>query len=138
MPPQDERKEQPDPGVDCRPDQPVCVVEPKALEAGKQNNLAKQLKDGPEGQWLYDVKMVAHITRRLIKQAPAVIYAGQSNLDKRCCLTAFEETKGLFLSLDRKIRNIKDDIREQKTKGNGTASIRLRDKTNQSSFEDIA
>lgn len=110
----------------------------KALEAGKQDNLAKQLKDGPEGQWLCDVKMVAHITRRLIKQAPCVIYAGQSNLDKRCFLTAFEETKGLFLSLDRKIRSIKDDIREQKAKSNGTASIRLRDKTNQSSFEDIA
>ncbi len=68
----------------------------KALEASKQDNLSKQLKAGPEGQWLTDVKMISHIIRRLIKQTPSVIYTGQSNLDKRCLLTAFKKTKDLF------------------------------------------
>ena len=109
----------------------------KALEVGKQDNLSKQLKDGPEGQWLKDVKMIAHIIRRLIKQAPSVIYAGQSNLDKRCLLTAFEETKDLILSLDEKIRGINDDIRRQETNGNDTASFGVPDTQNQSSAEHI-
>jgi len=109
----------------------------KALEADKQDNLAKQLKDGPEGRWLSDVKMIAHIIRRLIKQAPCVIYAGQSNLDKRCLLTAFEETKDLILSLDEKIRRIDDDIRGQETNGYDTASFRVSDTQNQLSAEHI-
>ena len=110
----------------------------KALEAGKQDNLANQLKDGPEGQWLADVKIIAHIIRRLIKQAPSVMYSGQSNLDKRCLLTAFEETKDLILSLDEKIRGIDDDIRGQETNGYDTASFGMPNTQDQSSAEHIA
>ncbi len=109
----------------------------KALEAGKQDNLAKQLKDGPEGQWLADVKMIAYIIRRLIKQTPSVIYAGQSNLDKRCLLTAFEQTKDLILSLDEKIRRIDDDIRGQEADGYDAASFGVPDTQDQSSAEHI-
>ena len=109
----------------------------KALEAGKQDNLAKQLKDGPEGQWLSDVKMIAHIIRRLIKRAPCVMYAGQSNLDKRCLLTAFEQTKDLILSLDEKLRRIDDDIRAQETNGYDTASFGVPDTQDQSPAEHI-
>jgi ParB family transcriptional regulator, chromosome partitioning protein len=109
----------------------------KALEAGKQDNLAKQLKDGPEGQWLADVKMIAHIIRRLIKQVPSVIYAGQTNLDKRCLLTAFEQTKDLILSLDEKIRSIDDDIRGQEADGYNSASFGVPDTQNQSPAEHI-
>lgn len=110
----------------------------KALEAGKQDNPTKQLKDGPEGQWIADVKMIAHIIRRLIKQAPSVIYAGQSNLDKRCLLTAFEETKDLFLSWDVKMRRLIDDIRTHEANRNVPAPSRVRDTTNQPSVEDIS
>lgn len=109
----------------------------KALEAGKQDNLAKQLKDGPEGQWLSDVKMIAHIIRRLIKRAPCVMYTGQSNLDKRCLLTAFEQTKDLILSLDEKLRRIDDDIRAQETNGYDTASFGVPDTQDQSPAEHI-
>jgi len=109
----------------------------KALEADKQNNLAKHLKSGPEGQWLADVKMIAHIIRRLIKQVSCVIYAGQSNLDKRCMLTAFEEAKNLILSLEEKIRRINDDIRGQETNSNNTASFGMPDTQDQSPVEDI-
>lgn len=109
----------------------------KALEAGKQDNLAKQLKNGPEGQWLADVTMIAHIIRRLIKQTPSVMYAGQSNLDKRYLLTAFEETKDLILSLDAKIRRIDDDIRRQEANGYDTAWFGVPDTQNQSPAEHI-
>ena len=109
----------------------------KALEVGKQDNLAKQLKDGPEGQWLSDVKIIAHIIRRLIKLAPSVMYFEQSKLDKRCLLTAFEETKDLFLSLDEKIRRINDDIRGQDTNGYDTTSFGMPDTQDQPSAEHI-
>lgn len=109
----------------------------KALEAGKQDNLSKQLKAGPEGQWFTDVKMISHIIRRLIKQTPSVIYTGQSNLDKRCLLTAFEKTKDLFLSLDEKIRRINDDIRGQEANGKIITPGRMPDTTNQPVVKDI-
>jgi len=92
---------------------------------------------GLEGQWLSDIKMVAHIIRRHIKRAPCVMYAGQNNLDKRCLLTAFEQTKDLILSLDEKIRRIDDDIRGQEADGYNTASFGVPDTQNQLSAEHI-
>jgi len=85
----------------------------KALEAGKQDNLAKQLKDGPEGQWLADIQTVIHIIRRLIKRTPDVIYVGQSNLDNRRLLTAFNEAKGLWLNMKETIERMTSDIRTE-------------------------
>lgn len=109
----------------------------KALFAGIEQNQVGQLQGGPETKWLKDIKMTAHILRRLIKQAPMVIYAGQSNLDKRCLLTAFEKTKDLFLSLDKNVRERVDDIRRKEANGTGTASGRMPDTTNQPTVEDI-
>jgi len=76
----------------------------RALRCREEENQARFLKDGPEGKWVKDIKVVGHILRRLIKELPTVVYSGQSSKDRRSLHVAFEETKGLMLALDQKIR----------------------------------
>lgn len=84
--------------------QPILYL--KALRLREEEQQGLTLKNGPEGRWLKDIKMAAHILRRLIKDLPIVLYAGQSNLDQRTLLTAFKDMKGLFLSLEKAIRGV--------------------------------
>jgi ParB/RepB/Spo0J family partition protein len=81
----------------------------RALRCREEENQARFLKDGPEGKWVKEIKVVGHILRRLIKGLPTVLYPGQIHQDRRLLLKAFEETKGLMLALDEKIRR-RDDI----------------------------
>jgi len=76
----------------------------KALRAKEEESRIHSLKDGPEGKWLRDMKLAGHILVRLTKELPSVIYPGQQNLDRRLLLTAFEETKSVFLSLEQHIQ----------------------------------
>lgn len=84
--------------------QPILYLKALRLRAQEQQGLA--LKAGPEGRWLKDIKMVAHILRRLIKDLPIVLYAEQNNLDQRALLTAFKDVKDLFVSLEKAIRGV--------------------------------
>lgn len=81
----------------------------KALHAREEDEEARWLKGGPEGKWVKDLKMAGHILRRLIQEVPVVIYKGQSHLDRRILLTAFEDTRGLILSLEEQIRRFDND-----------------------------
>ena len=81
----------------------------RALRCREEEIKARFLKDGPEGKWVKDIKVVGHILRRLIKELPTVVYSGQTHQDRRSLRVAFEETKGLMLALDQKIRRT-DDI----------------------------
>jgi ParB family chromosome partitioning protein len=76
----------------------------KALRAKEQESHIHSLKEGPEGKWLRDMKLAGHILVRLTKDLPSVIYPGQQNLDRRLLLTAFEDTKGIFLSLEQHLQ----------------------------------
>jgi ParB family chromosome partitioning protein len=76
----------------------------KALRVKEEENRIHSLKDGPEGRWLRDMKLAGHILVRLTKDLPSVVYQGQQNLDRRLLLTAFEETKSVFLSLEQHIQ----------------------------------
>jgi ParB family chromosome partitioning protein len=84
--------------------QPILYLKALRLREEEQQGLA--LKEGPEGRWLKDIKMAAHILRRLIKDLPLVFYAGQSNLDQRTLLTTFKDVKELFLSLEKAIKGV--------------------------------
>jgi ParB/RepB/Spo0J family partition protein len=84
--------------------QPILYL--KALRLREQEQQGLTLKDGPEGRWLKDIKMAAHILRRLIKDLPIVLYAGQSSLDQRTLLTAFKDMKELFLTLEKEIKGV--------------------------------
>jgi len=76
----------------------------KALRSKEEESQIHSLKEGPEGKWLHDMKMAGHILARLTKDVSSVIYPGQGNLDRRLLLTAFEETRSVFLSLEQHIK----------------------------------
>lgn len=78
----------------------------KALRAREEEGRIHSLKDGPEGRWLRDMKVAGHILVRLAKALPSVIYPGQHNFDRRLLLTAFEDTRSAFLSLEQLIQEV--------------------------------
>jgi ParB family transcriptional regulator, chromosome partitioning protein len=92
------------------------VLEPvlflKALQAREEENRTGAIKEGPEGKWLKDMKTVGHILVRLRKDLPVVLYPGQPNLDRRLLLTAFEDTRNAFLSLEEQIRRCHAERRD--------------------------
>jgi ParB family chromosome partitioning protein len=75
----------------------------KALRAKEEESRTRSLKEDPEGKWLKDMKTAGHILARLAKTLPSVIYPGQRNLDRRLLLTAFEEARETFVSLQQSI-----------------------------------
>lgn len=100
----------------------------KALRCREEEIEARSLKDGPEGKWIKDIKVVGHILRRLIKELPFVLYSGQSHKDRSLLLGAFEGTKGLMLALDKKIRRT-DAIPGDQTDHSDHVSQGMRDST---------
>jgi ParB-like chromosome segregation protein Spo0J len=76
----------------------------KALHAREEAIEAKSLKEGPEGKWLRDLRVIAHMLRGLIREVPTLLYPGLSNLDRRILLGAFEESQKQWMELEKQIR----------------------------------
>jgi len=76
----------------------------KALRVREETAEAKSLKEGPEGKWLRDWRVIAHMFRGLLREVPKLFYPGQSNLDRRILLTPFEESKEQLIKLENQIR----------------------------------
>ena len=105
----------------------------KALHCAEEENQATSLKEGPEGRWINDLRLAGHMLRRLIKQVPFVIYRGQSTLDRRTLITAFEDLKALMVSLEKEIRRFNnEDNSGNKTNHSDTASAGHQDPKNHS------
>ena len=104
----------------------------KALRATRGKDQAKVLKGGPEGKCLKDLQIVRHILSRLRRQVPTIIYPGQSNLDRRVLLTAFEETKKGFMSLEQDIRRLHDLSRHE----TGNSDLASKEEQDQGDFSD--
>jgi len=81
----------------------------KALGAKKEAAEAKALKEGPEGKWLRDLRVIAHMLRGLIREVPKLFFPGQSHLDRRVLLTSFEESKEQWVKLETRIRRYDRD-----------------------------
>jgi ParB family chromosome partitioning protein len=81
----------------------------KALHSKEEAAEAKSLKEGLEGKWLMELRVIAHMLRGLIKEVPMLFYPGQSNLDRRILLTAFEESQKQFMELEKQIRRYDRD-----------------------------
>jgi len=81
----------------------------KALRASQEATEAKVLKEGLEGQWLKDWSVIAHRLRGLLRKVPTLFYSGQSRLDRRILLTAFEDSREQFVELEKKIRRYNRD-----------------------------
>lgn len=82
----------------------------KALRAKEQAAEAKGLQEGPEGKWLRDLRGITHRLRGLIKEVPTLFYAGQSHLDRRILLGAFEDSQKQFMELGKQIRRYDCDV----------------------------
>ena len=76
----------------------------KSVRAQEEAHEAKVLQRGPEGKWLRDLQVVRHMLRGLIKEVPTLFYTGQTNLDRRLLLTAFEDSEHEFRELEKQIR----------------------------------
>ena len=87
--------------------EPVLFL--KALRAKEEATEAKSLKEGLEGKWLRDLRVIAHMLRGLLKEVPTLFYSGQSHLDRRILLTAFEESQKQFMELENQIRRYDRD-----------------------------
>jgi ParB family chromosome partitioning protein len=81
----------------------------KALRARQEATGAKVLKEGLEGKWLRELRLIGHILRGLLRIVPTLFYSGQGNLDRRVLLTAFEDSREQFVELEKKIRRYDDD-----------------------------
>ena len=81
----------------------------KALHAKEEATEAKSLKEGLEGKWLRDLRVIAHMLRGLLREVSTLFYSGQSHLDRRILLTAFEESQKQFMELEKQIRSIRPD-----------------------------
>lgn len=81
----------------------------KALHYKEEESKASLLKEGPGGRWIKELKVLAYILRRLIKDLPTVIYRGQNSEDRCRLLATFHEVKGLFLALDQRLRRQNND-----------------------------
>jgi hypothetical protein len=90
---------------------PVLFV--KSLHARQDALDARALKEGPEGTWCKDLNVVTHILARLFTRVPTLFYEGQSQLDRRVLLTAFEESERHFMKLAKEIRRHDATRREQ-------------------------
>jgi ParB-like chromosome segregation protein Spo0J len=84
----------------------------KTLRARQEAREAKTLKEGPEGAWVRDLGVIAHMLTRLIKEVPILFSSCRSNLDRRVLLTAFEESTQRFTELESQIRRYDDHQRE--------------------------
>ena len=76
----------------------------KALHAKEEATEARTLKEGPEGKWLRDLRVIVHMLRGLLREVSTLFYSGQSHLDRRILLTAFEESQKQFMELEKQIR----------------------------------
>lgn len=76
----------------------------KALRAREEATEAKILKEGREGKWLRDLRVIAPMLRGLLRAVPTLFGSGQSLLDRRRLLTAFEDSQRQFVKLEKEIR----------------------------------
>lgn len=87
--------------------QPILFL--KAFNSMEEDKKAGTLREGPEGLWFRDMKVVGGIVSRLRRELPKVIYQGQDNLQRRLLLTAFEDGRRRFVALEKDIMEISDE-----------------------------
>jgi ParB family chromosome partitioning protein len=81
----------------------------KALRAREEATAAKVLKEGLEGKWLRELRLIGHILRGLLRAVPTLFDSGQENLERRVLLAAFEDSREQFVELGKKIRRYDRD-----------------------------
>jgi hypothetical protein len=80
----------------------------KSMCAREEDREAKTLKGGPEGKYLRDLRIIAHMLKGLLKEVPLLFSGGQSALDCRVLLTAFGDSRKQFIELEKEIGRYHD------------------------------
>ena len=80
----------------------------KSMCAREEDREAKTLKDGPEGKYLRDLRIITHMLKGLLKEVHLLFSGGQSTLDRRVLLTAFGDSQKQFIELEKEIGRYHD------------------------------
>ena len=86
--------------------EPVLFL--KSVRAQEEAREARVLKEGPEGKWLRDFRVITQMLKGLLGEVHRLFSKGQDNLDRRVLLTAFEESRKGFGELENEIRRYDD------------------------------
>ena len=86
--------------------EPVLFL--KSVRAQEEAREARSLKEGPEGKWLRDFRIITHMLKGLLGEVQRLFSGGQENLDRRILLTAFEDSRKGFRELEHEIRRYDD------------------------------
>jgi len=78
----------------------------RALRAREEAAEATGLKEGPEGKWLREFRLIAHLLRDLLRAVPTLFGSNPSTLDRSLLLYPFEESQGLFRKLENQLRRL--------------------------------
>jgi hypothetical protein len=70
----------------------------------------KTLKEGPEGKWLKNMRVIIHMLKGLKKEVPA-LFCQIENLERRILFTALEDSRNQFMELEREIGRYDNDYR---------------------------
>jgi len=81
----------------------------RVLHSKEEATEAKGLREGPEGKWLRDLRVIAQILRGLQRRVPTLFYSGQSALDRCILLRVFEDSQRQFMELAKQIRRYECD-----------------------------
>lgn len=107
----------------------------KTIQSQKDNRDSQQLAQGPEGLWTRQLRTICHMIQRLISTTDNVIYAGQSNLDRRNLLTVFSDGDQMWHQLKKHIQRRINDIGKRQRDDSSTAQGRKRHPADQSAVE---
>jgi hypothetical protein len=80
----------------------------KSLCAREEDREAKTLKEGPEGKYLRDMRVITHMLKRLLREVPLLFSGDISTLDRRVLLTAFGDSRKQFIELENAIGRYND------------------------------
>jgi ParB family chromosome partitioning protein len=78
----------------------------RALHAREEAVEAKSLKEGLEGKWLREFRLIAHLLRGLLKEVPPLFGSSPSAWDRGLLLPPFEESQALFEKLANELRRL--------------------------------
>jgi len=90
--------------------EPVLFL--KSVRAQEEAREARALKEGPEGKWLRDFRVITQMLKGLIGEVHRLFSGSQNNLERRILLTAFEDSRKGFGELENEIRRYDDYQRE--------------------------
>jgi len=79
----------------------------KSVRAKEEAAEAKVLKEGPEGKYLKDLRVITHMLKGLLREVPT-LFSCRSNLDRCLLLTAFHDSQKQFMVLEKEIGRYDD------------------------------